>query len=125
MTVVGRRATLPSTFPCRRTTIDAMVTEHNVNTQLIANMEKVSARVRVECLTVANIVLDSTSVVIGPSSVSYVNWFLVGTSKDVVVKSAGPVSPTANVVIGMDLFVAFSTTKTNAMKLYRSSGLRY
>jgi len=70
MTVMGRKATPSFTFPRCLNTIDAMITEHKVNAQLIANIENVSARARVECLTWADIVWDSTSTVVGPSWVS-------------------------------------------------------
>ena len=70
MTVMGRREILSFTFPPLMTTVNVMINEQAVNTQLIANMEIVSALVLAQRLTSANIAYDSTSTVVGPSCVS-------------------------------------------------------
>ena len=124
MTEKGRRAT-PSFTSLLLVTIAVMIIENMVNTQLIRNMETVSARARVECFTLANVMEDSTFAVTSPSSVSWVNQLLLGTVSDVVVKSTGPASPIVKRVIGTDLFVALSTAKANAVKSYRSNGVAY
>ena len=51
MTVTGRKAAPSFTSLRRLNTTNAMATEQKVNTQLIVNMENVSARARIECLT--------------------------------------------------------------------------
>lgn len=125
MTVTGRKARPSFTSPRRLNTMNATTTEHKVIIQLMTNMEIVSASARIECETWMLIARDSTTTVVGPSLVTYVKLFQTCLAKDLVVKSTGPESPTANGVVGIDLFVALSTTKTNAVNVLRSNGDQY
>ena len=125
MTVMGRRVIPASPSPTTRLNATEVVTiEQKANTQLMANMEYVSARAGMERETLANMVSEWTSTVTGPLPGSYVKWPVVGTTSDVEPKSPGPELPTSKVMIGMDLFVGLSMAKTEAEKEYRSSGAK-
>lgn len=126
MTVTGRRV-IPKSLcpPARLNATDVVTIEHKANNQLIANMEYVSARAGMERTTSAYIVWDLTATVVCPLLLVIVNWLLLGTTSDDEPKSPDPELPISKVMIGTDLFVAFSMAKTNAEKEYLSSGAKY
>ena len=112
MSVMGKRATPIS--PRLLKVIDVVTIEHNVNAQLIPNMEYVSAWAGIERPILAYIVQDLTFPVVGPPPASYVNWLTLGATSDFVEKSPDPCALISKVMIGIDWFVALSIAKTNA-----------
>ena len=77
MAGMGRRAIPPYTSPMSAT-IAVMISEREVDTQLIRSIESVSTRARVECLT-GRMLYRIRSPLIGPSLVLWVNLFMFGT----------------------------------------------
>jgi len=120
MRVMGKRA-IPIS-PRLLNVIDVVIIEHNVKTQLIVNMEYVSARAGRERPMPAYIVQDLTSTVVGPPPALYVNRLLLGATSDVVEKSPGPAALISKVMIGIDSFVALRMAKTKAENEYQSFG---
>ena len=123
MRVMGKRATPISSRLLN--VIDVVTIEHSVKTQLIVNMEYVSARAGRERPMPAYIVQDWTSTVVGPPPVLFVNWLLLGATSDMVQKSPDPAALISKVRIGTVSFVALWMAKTKAEKEYQSFGAKY